>query len=346
MTYLLHKGMPDFVLKNLKVPHRLILAPMCGITLKPFRKICKENGAGLVFNQMVSAKALTMMDKKSLSMMSFDEIERPVGLQLFGNDANTLAEAARIMESHGPDVIDLNLGCPAKKIVNDGGGSALLTDETKLRDILRKMRKAIQGIFTIKIRAGWDDKSKNSLDVARMAEDEGIDAIALHARTRAQGYTGHADWDFIRHLKETVKIPIIGNGDVKTAADAHRMIRETGCDAVMTGRGAFETPWIFKNFVNGEEVTPNVDERREMILKQYEYAIEYHGAIGGIKMMRKHLCSYTKGLRGGSEFRNDIVRMTELEQILARVSDFFSLTRLESNQGSDHSENISEDCES
>lgn len=314
------------VIRNLTLPHRLILAPMCGITLMPFRKICKENGAGLVFNQMVSAKALTMMDKKSLKMMSFDEIERPVGLQLFGNDGDTLAEAARIMEDHGPDIIDLNLGCPAKKIVNDGGGSALLTDEIKLANILRKMRKAIRGIFTIKIRAGWDEKSKNALDIAKMAEDEGIDAIALHARTRAQGYSGKSDWTFIRHLKDTVKIPIIGNGDVKIAEDAHRMILETGCDAVMTGRGAFETPWIFENFIKSVENVPDKNQRRQMILKQYEYAIEYHGAESGIKMMRKHLCSYTKGLRGGAEFRNDIVRLTDLDLILARVIEFFSNT--------------------
>lgn len=312
-----------FVIRHLTLPHRLILAPMCGITLKPFRKICKENGAGLVFNQMVSAKALTMMDKKSLKMMSFDEIERPVGLQLFGNDGDTLAEAARIMEDHGPDIIDLNLGCPAKKIVNDGGGSALLTDEAKLADVLRKMRRAIRGIFTIKIRAGWDEKSKNALEVAKMAEAEGVDAIALHARTRAQGYSGKSDWEFIRHLKDTVKIPVIGNGDVKTGEDARRMMRETGCDAVMTGRGAFETPWIFENFVTGIENVPDKTKRRQMILKQYEYATEYHGAEGGIKMMRKHLCSYTKGLRGGAEFRNDIVRLTDLVAILARVTDFF-----------------------
>jgi tRNA-dihydrouridine synthase B len=275
---------------------------------------------------MVSAKALTMMDKKSLKMMSFDEIERPVGLQLFGNDADTLAEAARIMEDHGPDIIDLNLGCPAKKIVNDGGGSALLTDEIKLAGILRKMRQAICGIFTIKIRAGWDEKSKNSLEVAKMAEDEGVDAIALHARTRAQGYSGQSDWEFIKNLKDTVKIPIIGNGDVKIAKDAHRMILETGCDAVMTGRGAFETPWIFENFVKGVENVPDKNQRQKMILKQYEYAIEYHGTESGIKMMRKHLCSYTKGLRGGAEFRNDIVRMTDLNLILARVIEFFSNT--------------------
>lgn len=324
--------MPDIsdplTLKHVTIPHRLILAPMCGITLKPFRRICKENGAGLVFNQMVSAKALTMLDKKSLHMMSFDEVERPVGLQLFGNDADTLAEAARIMESHGPDVIDLNLGCPAKKIVSDGGGSALLTDEIKLADIFHKMRKAIQGVFTIKIRAGWDEKSRNAVAIAKMAEDAGIDAIAIHARTRAQGYAGKSDWDFIRHLKANTSLVVIGNGDVKTATDARRMMTETGCDAVMTGRGAFETPWIFKNLSSEDNARPTIDARRNMILKQYEYAMDYHGPEGGIKMLRKHLMTYTKGMRDGSEFRNSIVRLTDLSDITLRIRDFFSSAEL------------------
>lgn len=313
-----------FKIKNLTLPHRLILAPMCGITLKPFRKICKENGAGLVFNQMVSAKALVMSDHKSFKLMSFDEIERPIGLQVFGNDAGTLAEASKIIEDQGPDVIDLNLGCPAKKIVNDGGGSALLQDEIKLAEILRKMRKAIQGIFTIKIRAGWDEKSKNAFNVAKMAEEEGVDAIAIHARTRSQGYSGHSDWDFIRELKSRTTLPVIGNGDVKCASDAWRMLKETDCDAVMTGRGAFEQPWIFRNFITQEKWEPNPLERKEMILKQYEYAMDYHGKESGMKMMRKHICSFTKGMRNGGEFRNKVVRSNDLDEIFESINQFFS----------------------
>lgn len=313
-----------FRLKNLEIPHGLILAPMCGITLKPFRKVCKENQAGLVFNQMVSAKALTMGDPKSFKMMEFDESERPFGQQVFGNNAETLAEAAKIIVDQKPDVIDLNLGCPAKKIVNDGGGSALLGDLKKLRVILKTMRDAIPGLFTIKIRAGWDDASRNSLDVLKLAEDEGIDALCLHARTRAQGYAGKSDWDLIRHLKENARtMPIIGNGDVVTADDAHRMIQETGCDAVMTGRGAFQNPWIFSDFVNHEVRTPDVEERRRVILRQYDYAVDYHGEATGIKMMRKHICAYTKGLRGGSSFRNEIVRITDMPAIKEKISEFF-----------------------
>lgn len=312
-----------FNIRTLTLPHRLVLAPMCDITLKPFRKICKDFGAGLVFNQMVSAKALTMDDKKSFRLMDFDEDERPVGLQVFGNNPDTLGEAARIMADKKPDVIDLNLGCPAKKIVSDGGGSALMANPQKLRIILKKMRAAIPGAFTVKIRAGWDEKSKNALDIARMAEDEGVDAVAIHARTRAQGYTGQSDWDFIKKLKEALAIPVIGNGDVKTADDARRMLLETGCDAVMTGRGAFETPWIFREFVSGESATLKASELKDLILKQYELARLFHGERGGILMMRKHLCAYTKGIRNGAEFRSQVIRLDDFGEIERQVSLFF-----------------------
>lgn len=311
---------------TLTIPHRLILAPMCGITLKPFRQVCKTFGAGLVFNQMVSARALLMRDKKSFHLLDFDESERPVGLQVFGNDADTLAEAAKILEEQKPDIVDLNLGCPAKKIVSGGGGSALMSEPDKLLKIIRKMRKVIQKNFTIKIRAGWDEKSKNAIDIAKMAEAEGVDAIAIHARTRAQGYSGRSDWDFIKILKEKLLIPLIGNGDVKTALDAKRMLRETGCDAVMTGRGAFETPWIFQNFLTDTELDLSFEEKKKIILKHYELATTYHGESTGIKMMRKHLCAYTKGIPGGAEFRNQIVRISNWVQIQKSLDEFFTLS--------------------
>ncbi len=318
----MHAGM-TLQIGHLKLDHELILAPMCGITLKPFRKICKDRGANLVFNQMVSAKALTMKDDKSFHIMDFDEEERPVGLQVFGNNAETLGEASKIIDDKKPDVIDLNLGCPAKKIVNDGGGSALLNDLDDLTKILRTMRKNINGIFTIKIRAGWDDASKNSFEVLKIAEGEGIQALTLHARTRAQGYSGHADWSLIAAMKEKANIPIIGNGDIETAKDVTRMLKETGCDAVMTGRGAFENPWIFSDYLSGKIDVPTAEERKRLVLKQYEYSKSYFGEIGAIKMMRKHLCAYTKGFRGGAEFRNAMVRIDNLNEIYQRIEDFF-----------------------
>jgi tRNA-dihydrouridine synthase B len=308
-----------------EIPHPLILAPMCGITLKPFRKVCKELDAGLVFNQMVSAKALTMNDQKSQKIMEFDEAERPLGLQVFGNDPDVLGEAAKIMSEVKPDVIDLNLGCPAKKIVNDGGGSALMSDTKKLQKIFKNMRESIPGTFTVKMRAGWDEKSKNALDVARLAEDEGVDAVALHARTRTQAYTGSSDWAFIREMKSIIKtIPVIGNGDVKTGADARRMMNETGCDGVMTGRGAFENPWIFREFLQDGFSEIPTHEKRDMILKQYAYAIEYHGMKVAVKMMRKHLCAYTKGLRDGAKFRVRLLSLEDWDEIQDEVNQFFS----------------------
>lgn len=313
----------SFKIGSVTVPHRLILAPMCGITLKPFRQICKEFGGGLVFNQMVSAKALTMRDKKSLEMLSYDEGERPVGMQLFGNDAHTLAEAAKIIQDTGADIIDLNLGCPAKKIVNDGGGSALLKDEIKLHHILKKIRQALQIPFTIKIRAGWDDQSKNSVQISQMAEAEGVDAIALHARTRAQGYSGDADWSFIKHLKESVKIPVIGNGDIENFEDVKQMIDETGCDAVMTGRGAFQTPWIFQEFLEDRYVDFNNLQKKELVLKQYNYFIAHFGLVNGIKMMRKHMACYSKGIAGGAEFRRSVLTMDNWNDIQSAIADFF-----------------------
>ncbi len=309
---------------SLTIPHRLILAPMCGITHKAFRRICKEYKAGLVVNQMVSAKALCMGDAKSRQMLTYDESERPVALQLFGNNADDLEQAGKIAQDTGADLIDLNMGCPAKKIVNDGGGSALLNDLSKVREIFSRMRKVIKVPFTVKMRTGWDDRQMQAFEVAKIAEECGLDAVALHARSRAQGYSGSADWDLIRKLKQTISIPVIGNGDVETFEDAYRMLNETGCDVVMTGRGASETPWIFKSFVEKQTHLPSLEELGELIFRQYDYFFELFGQVSGIKQMRKHLCLYTKGMEKGSEFRNQVVRMDNWEEIRGVVSGFFN----------------------
>lgn len=308
---------------KVKLPDRLILAPMCGITHLPFRKICKDLGAGLVFNQMVSAKALTMKDAKSLKMLEFTEAERPVGMQLFGNDPQILSEAAKIIQDTGPDIIDLNLGCPAKKIVNDGGGSALMGDLAKLEKIFSGMRKALTHTsYTVKMRAGWDDKNRNALDVARIAQDAGVDAVTIHARTRSQQYSGKADWDYIRHLKENLKITVIGNGDVWNRDDATSLMQQTGCDAVMTGRGAFQTPWIFQA---GTKKMADDQDLYLLIARQYELFSSYFGEVAGIKMMRKHMSAYTHGMRNGSDFRNRIMRIAEMAELKKEIASFWGI---------------------
>ena len=319
----------SFSIKSLTIPHRLVLAPLCGITLKPFRLLCKSYGAGLVFNQMVSAKALTMNCQKTFKLLDFDESERPIAMQIFGNDAHVLAQGAQMIEERTHcDVLDLNVGCPAHKIVKDGGGSMLMTDEKKLREILTAMRAVIKGIFTIKIRAGWDKDSLNAMTVAKLAEDCGVDAITVHGRTRSQGYSQTSDWSVIKEIKAALKIPVIGNGDVKVASDAYRMMEETGCDAVMVGRAAFHKPWIFSDFINKTNTQLSNIEMRDMILTHYRLMFVDLGESTAIKLMRKIICGYSKGIQGGSDFRNRIVRLNDWNEIQKAIGDFFAISTI------------------
>lgn len=312
-----------FKIGNVVIPNRLIMAPMCNITHLPFRKLTKHFGAGLVMTQMVSAKALTMGCKKTHKLLSFQESERPIAFQVFGNNAEVLKEAAVILQDLGADMVDLNMGCPAKKIVNDGGGSALLKDPLQSAEILEAMRSALRIPFTVKMRAGYDKYNETFLEMAQIAEKCGVDGITLHGRTKHQGYTGQADWTLVKELKQAVKIPVIGNGDVDTFEKAHNLLDQTGCDAVMIGRAAVSEPWFFKSILDKAYYYPDEQDLKKLILSQYDEFFDFYGEANGIKMMRKHLCAYTKGMHEGAKFRHSIITLTDWAEIKSRIESFF-----------------------
>lgn len=313
---------------TLRIGNRLLnnpyfAAPMCGISFLPYRQICRQFGAAMAATQMLAAPGLIHNDAKTKRLMLSATDEAPLTIQLLGCNAEELAHAARIVQDAGADIVDLNMGCPAKKIVGSGGGSALMRDETFAARLFRTMRKVLQVPFTIKIRAGWDENKRNFLQIARIAEAEGVDAVALHARTKAAEYRGHADWELIRQLKETLSIPVIGNGDVRDWRDARRMRAETGCDAVMIGRAAFEAPWIFKEILEERDYTPSMSERKRLLMTHYEGMLAQFGETNGVILMRKFVCAATKGIANGAPFRQKMLGCLQLQDVLALIEDFF-----------------------
>ncbi len=315
----------------------LVLAPMAGITDFPFRRICKEMGAGLVFSEMVSVEALVREHRRTKSMLHTDPAERPVVFQIFGAKPATMAEAARIVSQGGADFIDINMGCPVPKVLKSGSGSALLRDIGLAREIMAAVVGASKVPVTIKIRLGWDAGNIVAVEMAQAAESAGIASVTVHGRTKAQGFSGHADWGVIRNVKESVAIPVIGNGDVRTAQDAKRMIEETGCDGVMIGRAVQGNPWIFreaKAYLDTGAVLPHPtsEERRAVMLRHLHDLTGLIGEIIGVREMRKHLCWYTKGLSGGAEFRTRINHRESVADVEREIEDYFkglSCTRTE-----------------
>ncbi len=318
----------EFAIREVGIAPATVLAPMAGVTDTVFRRFIRDTGGcGLIMTEFTSADGvLRSKDKKAKRYLHFYEDEHPISSQLFGSDPNTLAEAAKMCEGLGFDLIDLNLGCPAKKVVKCNGGSGLLRDLPLIGKIFSSVRAAISIPFTVKFRAGWNDKELVFLNLARVAEDCGLNAVAMHARTREMGYSGQAQWDWIRDLKQSVKIPVIGNGDIRTPEDAVAMVAHTGCDAVMIGRSAASNPWIFRQIAQytatGRYDIPTEADRYNMIRTYFQMLIEEELADAPGKM-KQFASWFTHGVYNGSHLRKAIYDAKTQERILEEVEKFF-----------------------
>lgn len=311
---------------SVTLENNVILAPMAGVTDLPFRLLCREQGCGLVCMEMVSAKAILYKNKNTKELLAVKPGERPVSLQLFGSDPVILSSIAGQLEDGPYDIFDINMGCPVPKIVKNGEGSALMKNPKLVEEILSSMVRALKKPVTVKIRKGFDDTCVNAVEIAKIAESCGVAAVAVHGRTREQYYSGKADWEIIRKVKEAVKIPVIGNGDVFTPQDAKRLTEETGCDGIMVARGAKGNPWIFKQitaYLDTGELLPRppVEELKDMILRHGRMMMEFKGEMAGMREMRKHVAWYTAGYPNSAALRNDINSVETLDGLVELIGN-------------------------
>lgn len=311
---------------DVELENNLILAPMAGVTNQPFRMICKEFGPGMVCTEMASSKAIFHDDKKTSRLLNTEGEQRPISFQIFGSDEETMGYASKYV-SKMADIVDINMGCPAPKVVKNGDGSKLLLDLDQAKKVMKAVVKNSNVPVTLKFRKGWDKDNIVAVELAKIAENVGVSAITIHGRTRSEFYSGIADWNIIKQVKQAVHIPVIGNGDVIDGKSALRMFEETGVDGIMIGRGSFGNPWIFKEIKHfletGEKLTePSKQEKLQIIRRHIKLAVEEKGEIA-VKELRKHIAWYTKNLKNSSEFRSSINQIDTEEELIQRLEEYF-----------------------
>ena len=320
---------------NVQLDNEVFLSPMAGVTDLPFRTICKEKGCGMLYTEMINAKALCYDDENTKKMLRMEKDEHPVAVQIFGSDPEFMGKAAFIMNQYPNEILDINMGCPAPKVVKNGDGSALMRNPKLAAEVLSAVVKNSEKPVTLKIRKGWDDDCINAVEIAKIAQECGISALAIHGRTREQFYSGKADWDIIAEIKQAIEIPVIGNGDVFEVQDAVNMLEKTKCDAIMIGRGAQGNPWIFNrinHYMKTGEILPEptLEEKITTAIKHMNLAVAEHGDYVAVREMRKHIGWYLKGLKNSAKYRDQINKITDYKEVIAMLEEYMqhSLTQI------------------